>query len=120
MIHSAPTNNPMTEPTNTPVNIDNAVDALIQPYHRQGRSRKYPNSNWNREVVVNISVILEKYQDGTLPEGERIIYDFQKKIREKFGKRRHGKYGRTFFQDWVIKTLSDEIISLNNKNPDTK
>jgi hypothetical protein len=101
----------MSLPT-TPINVDKAVDALIKPYQRKGRTRSYPNSNWTREVVVNVSIILEKYEDGTLPEEERVIYDFCKKIRQKYGKRRHGKFGRTFFQDWVIKTLNKEIATL--------
>lgn len=105
----------MTSPDTTPTNVDKAVDALIKPYEkRKGRNRYYPANNWTRVPIVNISIIKEKYEDNTLPEQERLIYEFCNAIRKKFGKRRHGKYGRTFFQDWVIKTLTKEIISLNN------
>lgn len=78
-----------------------------------GKSRKYPANNLRRETFLTLNVLKDKYESNTLPEDERLVFEFIKLLRKKRGSVRNN--GRTAVADFAFKALAKAIKELSTQ-----
>jgi hypothetical protein len=106
--------NIVTEPSAAVVK---ALDVVMSKEQYSGKTRKYPVTNLNRETFAVLSILKDRYEDGTLPEDERVVYEFVKTLRKKCGSGR-AHNGRTAVANWIFETLHVAIKDFASKHPE--
>jgi hypothetical protein len=103
--------------TNPSDAVVKALDVVLSDSQYKGKNRKYPKSNLNRETFVVLSIMRDKYEAGTLPEDERVVYEFVQTLRKRCGSGR-ARLGRTAVANWVFETLHAAIKEFASKHPE--
>lgn len=104
----------VTEPSDAVVK---AIDVVMKDNQYSGKTRKYPVSNLNRETFAVLSIMKDRYKAGTLPEDERVVYEFVKTLRKRCGSGRPCN-GRTAVANWMFQTLYAAIKDFAAKHPE--
>lgn len=89
--------------------------AIVERKQYKGKNRKYPANNLKREVFLILNVLRDKYDDNTLPEDERLVYEFFKLLRKKKGSNRRRPSGRSPCADFAFKALAEAIRNLSSQ-----